>query len=73
MSKASGFVLLVAGLAAAAYVLPSGSDTGEPELQPHFTDVTKVPPPSGASEVAVVAPEPQPAVRPAPAPITVAA
>jgi hypothetical protein len=66
MSKASGFVLLVAGLAAAAYVLPSGSDTGEPELPPHFTDAAKIAPPSGASEVAVVAPEPQPAVRFAP-------
>ena len=66
MSKASGFVLLVAGLAAAAYVLPSGTDTGEPELPPHFTDAAKIAPPSGASEVAVVAPEPQPAVRFAP-------
>ena len=72
MSKASGFVLLVAGLAAAAYVLPSGSDTGEPELPPHFTDVVKIPPPSGTSEVAIVAPEPRPAVRPPPAPLAVA-
>ena len=58
MSKASGFVLLVAGLSAAAYVaLPSGIDTGEPELPPHFTDVAKIPPPSGASEVALAVPE----------------
>jgi len=60
MSKASGLVLLVAGLSAAAYVaLPSGIDTGEPELPPHFTDVAKIPPPSGASEVALATPEPQ--------------
>src|SRR6476469_8802311 len=57
MSKASGFVLLVAGLSAAAYVvLPSGIDTGEPELPPHFTDVAKIPPLSGASEVALAVP-----------------
>ena len=60
MSKASGFVLLVAGLSAAAYVvLPSGIDTGEPELPPHLTDVAKMLPPSGASEVALAAPEPR--------------
>jgi hypothetical protein len=72
MSKASGFVLLVAGLSAAAYVvLPSGIDTGEPELPPHFTDVAKIPPPSGASEVALAAPEPQ-AVAQATTPVAIA-
>ena len=71
MSKAGGFVLLVAGLAAAAYVLPSGSEMSEPEL-PHFTDVAKTPTPGSTNQVAVVAPESQPAVRPAPAPIAAA-
>ena len=72
MSKASGLVLLVAGLSAAAYVvLPSGIDTGEPELPPHFTDVAKIPPPSGASEVALAAPEPQ-AVAQATTPVAMA-
>ena len=71
MSKAGGFVLLVAGLAAAAYVLPSGSETSEPE-PPHFTSFAKIPPPSVATEVAVVAPESQLAARPAPAPAAAA-
>src|SRR5262245_56341191 len=66
MSKTSGFVLLAAGLAAAAYVLPWGGDTGDPDLIVPFTDATKLLPASGASEVAVVAPEPQARVEPAP-------
>ena len=52
MSKTSGFVLLAAGLAAAAYVLPWGGDI---DLIVPFTDATKLLPASGASEVAVVA------------------
>lgn len=62
MSKASGFVLIVAGLAAAAYVLPSGTDTSEPEF-PQFTDVAKTPPAGSPTQVAAV-PEPRPAARP---------
>jgi hypothetical protein len=63
MSKTSGFVLLAAGLAAAAYVLPWGGDTGEPGLIIPFSDATKLLP-SGASEVAVVASEPQSQAQP---------
>src|SRR5262245_2397583 len=66
MSKTSGFVLLAAGLAAAAYVLPWGGDTGGPDLIVPFTDATRLLPASGASEVAVVAPEPHTYVEPAP-------
>lgn len=65
MSKASGFVLILAGLAAAAYVLPSGGEMGEPDFG-QFTDIAKSAPADVASQV-VVAPEPRPAVRPAPA------
>jgi len=57
MSKASGFVLLGAGLAAAAYVLPLGRDTSEPIRLPYLNDA---PSPTVVSEVAAVAPEPQP-------------
>jgi hypothetical protein len=39
MSKAGGFVLVLAGLAAAAYVLPS-ADTGDGDFL-HFTEVAK--------------------------------
>jgi len=56
MSKASGFVLLGAGLAAAAYVLPLGRDTSEPIRLPYLNDA---PSPTVVSEVAAVAPEPQ--------------
>jgi hypothetical protein len=66
MSKASGFVLLVAGLAAAAYVVvPWASDTSEPDQLPNFSDAAKLLPASGGSEVAVVTPEPQPSAQPA--------
>jgi hypothetical protein len=57
MSKASGFVLLMAGVAAAAYVLPLGSDTSVSDLLPRFTDLAKLPPPNKAREVAAVTPE----------------
>jgi hypothetical protein len=67
MSKASGFVLLVAGLAAAAYVVvPWANDTSEPDQLPSFSDAAKLLPASGASEVAVVTPEPLPSAQPAP-------
>jgi hypothetical protein len=73
MSKASGFVLLVAGLAAAAYVVvPWASDMSEPDLLPSFSNAAKLLPASGASEVAVVAPEPQPNAQPVPPPIAAA-
>jgi hypothetical protein len=72
MSKASGFVLLVAGLAAAAYVVPWTSDTSEPDQLPSFSDAAKLLPARGASEVAVVTPEPQPSARPAPPPVEAA-
>jgi hypothetical protein len=65
MSKASGFVLLVAGLAAAAYVVvPWASDMSEFGQLPSFSDAAKLLPASGASEVAVVTPEPQPNAQP---------
>jgi hypothetical protein len=73
MSKASGFVLLVAGLAAAAYVVvPWASDMSEPDQLPKFSDAAKLLPASGASEVAVVTPEPQPSAQPAPPPVAAA-
>lgn len=78
MSKASGFVLLVAGLAAAAYVVvPSTSDpwtrdTSEPEQFPSFSNAAKLLPAIGASEVAVVTPEPRPNAQPAPTPVAAA-
>ena len=56
MSKASGFVLLGAGLAAAAYVLPLGRDMSESIRLPYLNDA---PSPTVVSEVAAVAPEPQ--------------
>jgi hypothetical protein len=65
MSKASGFVLLVAGLAAAAYVVvPWASDMSEPDQLPKFSDAAKLLPASGANEVAVVTPEPHPNAQP---------
>lgn len=62
MSKASGVVLIVAGLAAAAYVLPSGNLT-DPDFG-HVTDIAKTPTADSSSRT-VIPPEPRPAVRPA--------
>lgn len=77
MSKASGFVLILAGLAAAAYVLPQGgSDSGDFDL-PQFSDVAKTPPEAASAPTApinvAVAPEPQAAARPSPPPAPIAA
>lgn len=75
MSKASGFVLILAGLAAAAYGLPSGTDPGDLEL-PQFSDVAKTLPDVGSSPNApvqvVAVPEARSEARPAtpsPAPV----
>jgi hypothetical protein len=69
MSKASGFVLILAGLAAAAYGLPSGTDPGDLEL-PQFSEVAKTPPDVGSSPKAPVqvaaAPEARSEARPVP-------
>ncbi len=62
MSKASGVVLILAGLATAAYVLPSGEMT-DPDFG-QITDVAKTQPAEDARRVAIVA-EPKPAERPA--------
>jgi hypothetical protein len=62
MSKASGVVLVLAGLAAAVYMLPSGGEVGEPDFG-QFSDVAKTPP--SATQIAI-APEFKPAIRPAP-------
>ena len=75
MSKARGFVLILAGVAFSAYVLQPDRDASTPE-PPHVIDVAKTLPASstsGAGQIAVV-PEPRPAVRPAlpPAPAAVA-
>jgi hypothetical protein len=61
MSKASGVVLILAGLATAAYVLPSGEMT-DPDFG-QITDVAKTQAAETARRIAVV-PEPKPAVRP---------
>lgn len=61
MSKASGVVLVLAGLAAAVYVLPSGGDMGEPDFG-QFTEAVKAPAPS-PNRIALVA-EPRLAARP---------
>ena len=61
MSKASGIVLIAAGLAVAAYVLPSG-DLTEADFA-RVTDVTK-PPTADNSTRVVIPPEPKPAIRP---------
>ena len=62
MSKASGIVLIAAGLAVAAYVLPSG-DLTEADFA-RVTDVTKPPAADSANRVVIVPPEPKPAIRP---------
>jgi hypothetical protein len=61
MSKASGVVLIVAGLAAAAYVLPSG-DLTEADFA-RVTDIAKAPAADGSTRI-IIPPEPKPAVRP---------
>jgi hypothetical protein len=62
MSKASGIVLIAAGIAVAAYVLPSGELT-EADFA-RVADVSKPLPAGSISDVAIVPPEPKPAVRP---------
>jgi hypothetical protein len=61
MSKATGIVLIVAGLAVGAYVLPSG-DLTEADLA-RVADVAKAPT-ADSSMRPIVVPEPKPAVRP---------
>jgi hypothetical protein len=62
MSKASGIVLIAAGIAVAAYVLPSGELT-EADFA-RDSDVTKPPASDNANRVVIVPPEPKPAIRP---------
>jgi hypothetical protein len=62
MSKASGIVLIAAGIAVAAYVLPSGELT-EADFA-RVSDVTKPPAADNANRVVIVPPEPKPAIRP---------
>jgi hypothetical protein len=62
MSKASGIVLIAAGLAVAAYVLPSG-DLTEADLA-RVGEVTKAPVDDNTTRVVIVPPEPKPALRP---------
>jgi hypothetical protein len=62
MSKASGIVLIAAGIAVAAYVLPSG-DLTEADFA-RVSDVTKPPAADNATRVVIVPPEPKPAIRP---------
>ena len=66
MSKASGFVLILAGLATAAYVLPTGGELGETDFG-QFTDIAKSPSTAASENQIVLVQEPRPAVRPAPA------
>jgi hypothetical protein len=62
MSKASGFVLIAAGLAVGAYVLPSG-DLTEADFA-RVADVTKASSADTAShDTILVPPEPKPAIR----------
>ena len=62
MSKASGLVLLVAGLAAAAYVVPSVNDTGEPNAA-RGNDVATNSPAGERPSLDIAAVNPQPAYR----------
>jgi hypothetical protein len=63
MSKAGGLLLVMGGLAIAAYALPSSLETAEPEPAAQ-TSIAKTPNGNERVSQAVVAPQPQPAVRP---------
>jgi hypothetical protein len=62
MSKASGIVLIAAGIAVATYVLPSG-DLTEADFA-RVSDINKSTAAEGPTRVVIVPPEPKPAIRP---------
>ena len=62
MSRASGTVLIVAGFAGLAYVLPSG-DLTDTDLQSVIVK-SPVPAADAPARVVIVPPEPKPAIRP---------
>src|SRR5690242_10043053 len=84
MSKASGLFLILAGLGAAAYAMPSAFESDTAEQAP-ATEIATIPPvstlrvaaaaPAGvrAEDRPIVAPRPQPAIRPAAPTATAAA
>jgi hypothetical protein len=63
MSKAGGLLLVMGGLAIAAYALPSSLETAAPEPAAQ-TSIAKMPNGNERVSQAVVAPQPQPAIRP---------
>src|SRR5712671_908557 len=63
MSKAGGLVLILGGLAVAAYVMPSDNDAGEPDAAKQG-DVAKTAQVDERPSQDLVAPRPQPAFRP---------
>ena len=71
MSKASGLFLIVAGLCAAAYAMPSGTDEADQQSPtPEIVVIKTAPPPTVTASAAtvpsqIVPPVPKPAVRPA--------
>ena len=62
MSRASGIVLIAAGLALAVYALPSGELT-EADFG-RGADVAKARPADNSTRVVIVPPEPKPVIRP---------
>ena len=62
MSKASGLILILGGLAVAAYVMPSSNDASEPDTA-RGTDVVKSSPAGERPSLGIAAVNPQPAFR----------
>src|SRR5436190_23656182 len=62
MSKASGLILILGGLAVAAYVMPSTNDASEPNAA-RGTDVAKSSPAGERPSLDIAAVNPQPAYR----------
>ena len=62
MSKASGLILILGGLAVAAYVMPSTNDASEPDAA-RGTDVSKSSPAGERPSLDIAAVNPQPAYR----------